>query len=181
MSELLLQAIVEKLNTLEIALWKNNDKNEDDTTSNLLLKEVKAMQEELKKLALGLNETNEKIQKLMLHVSLVNCKEETPKTVKSSHTYHLHKGVWAAAGLTVFAVLFLYGWISSNAARQQFKAHDILYRYLKVNASSESLGRLYHLDSLYNSNTDAFTKQVNMQEQNIEEKVKLLRNAGEKK
>lgn len=181
MSEILLESIVEKLEKLEIAMLKKDNTKEDDTSSILLLKEVKAMQSGIAKLDSSYSETNEKLQKLLVNISLLNVDSNISKQDKVNHTHHLHKGVWVAVGFSIFATVFLYGWIRSSASKEQYKANDILYRYLKVNSNSESLKGLYHLDSLYIANPTLFIEHVAQQEENLAEQVRLIQEAGEKK
>ena len=181
MSEILLESIVEKLEGLEIALLKKDDTKQDDASSLLLLKEVKAMQSGIAKLVSSYSETNEQIQKLSGSIALLKASSAAPAQEKVSHMHHLHKGLWVAAALFILTICFLYGWIMSSIAKEKQKVNDILYRYLKVNASNESLKNLYHLDSLYNANPSTFLDHVQQQEENLAEQMRLMKEAGEKK
>ena len=181
MSEILLESIVEKLEGLEIALLKKDDTKENDPTGILLLKEVKALQAGITKLASSHSETNEKVQNLTSAIALLKASSGIPPQGKASHTHHLHKGIWVAIALSILAASFLYGWIRSSVSKEKYRANDILYRYLKVNGNRESLKGLYHIDSLYKSNSDDFIKHVEQQEENLAEQVRLMKEAGEKK
>lgn len=181
MSEILLESIVEKLEGLEIALLKKDDTKENDPTGILLLKEVKALQAGITKLASSHSETNEKVQNLTSAIAILKASSGIPPQGKASHTHHLHKGIWVAIALSILATSFLYGWIRSSVSKEKYRANDILYRYLKVNGNSESLKGLYHIDSLYKSNSDDFIKHVEQQEENLAEQVRLMKEAGEKK
>lgn len=181
MSEILLESIVEKLEGLEIALLKKDDTKENDPTGILLLKEVKALQAGITKLASSHSETNEKVQNLTSAIALLKASSGIPPQGKASHTHHLHKGIWVAIALSILAASFLYGWIRSSVSKEKYRANDILYRYLKVNGNRELLKGLYHIDSLYKSNSDDFIKHVEQQEENLAEQVRLMKEAGEKK
>lgn len=181
MSEILLESIVEKLERLEIAFLKKDDKKEDDAGRMLLLKEIKTMQAGITKLVSSHSEINEKVQNLTSAIALLKASSGIPSQLKASHTHHLHKGVWVAVALSILPASFLCAWIQSSASKEQYKMNDILYRFLKVNGNSESLKGLYHIDSLYKFNSDDFIKHVEQQEENLAEQIRLMNEAGEKK
>ena len=62
MTEILLQTIVEKLESLEIALLKESDSGKDEAMQNQMLQSLKSFQSEVGKFTSQLNINNEKLQ-----------------------------------------------------------------------------------------------------------------------
>lgn len=180
MSEVLLQTIVEKLESIEIALLKGNP-DEDLAMQKALLQEIRSLQAETAKLPLQMKLSAEKMSELLKGISALNYELEPPKSEHIKHSHHLHKGIWIAVGLFIISLSFLFAWINCISTKKTFEANDIKYRFLKVNGNSPLLKLLYQTDSLYNLNNDSFTIQVVAKEQNFAREEKLLRLAGEKK
>lgn len=181
MSELLLQTIIEKLGSLEIALLKESNVGKDEATVQALLKEVKELQSEVAKLPFQFKVSDEKMTKLLEKIAALNSTLDQPMENQINHRHHLHKGVWVAVGLFLVSLLFLFGWINTSNTKEQFEANDIKYRFLKANGNSHLIELLYHADSLYNLEKEYFTKQVVLKEQKLAEQAKLLQLTGEKK
>lgn len=181
MNQVLLETIIEKLETLEISLLKENKAGNDETTQQDLLKEITSFQLEIKKLPVHLKVNNEKINELSKNITSLNFRLEKGVSENINHKHHLHKGVWIAIGLFIISLLFLYGWINCHSEKKTFEANDIKYRYLKVNGNAVLLKILHQTDSLYNLNNDLFTTRVNNREESFAHQAELIRLAGEKK
>ena len=169
MSELLLQTIIEKLESLEIALLKENNAAKDEVTAQPLLKEVKSLQSEIAKLPFQFKVSDEKMSKLLETITALNLPLENPVQTKVKHNHHLHKGLWVAVGLFLISLLLLLGWINAGNTKEEFKANDIKYRYIKINGNSHLLKLLYHTDNLFNANAEVFRKSTIQEEDHITE------------
>jgi hypothetical protein len=179
MSDILLQAIVEKLESFEIGFLKGN--SDINAMQQGLTKEIKPLQSQIAQLSLQFSTVSEKISGSLKSIAASNFQLEGPAVEQIKHSHHLHKGIWFAIGLFILSLLFLYGWINCNNAKNAFEANDIKYRYLKVNGNSNLLKAAYYTDSLYKINKDYFAKQVIAKKQILVEQAEQFRLAGEKK
>ena len=180
MSEVLLETIVEKLESLEIALLKESNASKDNATQQALLKEVNLLKSEFINHADQLKSSEEKMNGLMKSISALNFKLSSPLENNIKHFHHFHKGLLVALAFFVLSAVFLYGWIRCSNVKEQFEANDMKYRFLKINGNSSLLKITHDTDSLYNANTIDFTSKVVQAEQHLAEQVEMLRLAGEK-
>ena len=112
MNEILLQTIVEKLESVEIALLKESNTSKDETMQKQALQNFKSLQAEIQMFISQLNNHNEKLNGFskemnLLRLNLVNLE---PGHVK--HIHHFHKLVWVTVSLFLIALLLAYGWIN---------------------------------------------------------------------
>ena len=112
MSEILLQTIVEKLESLEIALLKESNTGKEDVLQKQTHHSFKSLQAEIQMFVSQLNNHNEKLNGFskemnLLRLNLVNLE---PGHVK--HIHHFHKLVWVTLSLFIIALLLAYGWIN---------------------------------------------------------------------
>ena len=180
MSEVLLQTIIEKLESFEIAFLKESNASKDNATQQALLKEVIALKSEFILYREQFRSGEEKMSEVIKSVSALKFKLDIPLQNTIKHVHHFHKGLLVALAFFVLAAVFLYGWIRCSNVKEQFEANDIKYRFLKVNGGAGLLKITHDVDSLYNSNTIDFTSKVVQAEQHLAEQVEMLRLAGEK-
>lgn len=93
MSEILLQTIVEKLESLETALLKPPARDKDEALQQSLLREVKSFQAEITKLPGRFSENEEKLNKLMGSVNALNSKLIEPVQDAKSIQQTVEKGI----------------------------------------------------------------------------------------
>lgn len=176
MSEILLQAIVEKLEALEIALLKQGNAGKDEE----LKAAVKSIQSEFIKFGSIFTTNNEKINDLSELINALRVKPGNPIQNEVKHIHHFHKQVWLSVSLFIISLLLAYGWINCSNEKKSFEANDIKYRYWKVDSNASLLKLTYYTDSLYDMDKDDFRNQVVHAEQKIAEQAKQCRLAGEK-
>lgn len=179
MSEILLQTIVEKLETIEIGLLKENTGK--DAVLQTLLKEIKLLQSEMLKLPLQFKGNSEKVNELLKGIVALKCKLDILKIERIKHSHHLHKGLWIVVGLFIFSLLLLLAWVNCINSKKAFETNDFKYRFLKVNGNPSLLKLLYQTDSLYKLDNDSFAKRVVWKEQHLGEQEKVNKPASEKK
>lgn len=172
MSEILLQAIVEKLESLEIALLKQNSEGKDEELKTA----VKSIQSAFTMINDAYNITNEKIDSIVEEIHALRGIDHQVR-----HTHHFHKQVWLSVSLFIISLLFAYGWVNCSDEKKSFEANDIKYRYWKANGNASLLKIIYYTDSLYNLDKDHFINEVRQAERKIEEQNKVQRLVGEKK
>src|SRR5450631_163029 len=181
MSEILLQTIVEKLESLEIALLKESNTSKDETLQKHILQSFKNFQFEVGKFASQLNINNEKLHGFSkeintLRVGLSNSKESNIK-----NTRHSYKHLLLTVSLFIISLLLAYGWVNCHNEKKVFEANDIKYRYWKADSNASLLKLTYYTDSLYDMDKESFKKQVISAEQQITKQEKKFRLAGEMK
>ena len=176
MSEILLQAIVEKLEALEIALLKQDSAGKVDELKAL----ARSIPPELIKFSSTLNANNEKIKGLSQDIRALKVNSDNPEQNLVKHVHHFHMHVWLSASLFIISLLLAYGWINCSNEKKSFEANDMKYRYWKANGNTHLLKIIYYTDRLYNQDKDNFIEQVVRSERQISEQEKVHRLAGEK-
>ena len=180
MSEILLQTIVEKLESLEIALLKESNTSKDETMQKQLLQGFKDFQSEVGNFAFQLNINNEKLHGFFKEIDAAGLKmgNLTKRQAKHIHLHYRH--LMVTVSLFLISLLLAYGWINCHSEKKAFEANDIKYRYWKVDSNASLLKLTYYTDSLYDMDKDDFRNQVVYAEQKIAEQAKQCRLAGEK-
>ena len=176
MSEILLQAIVEKLEALEISLLKQGSAGKDEELKAL----AGSIPSELIKFSSALNANNEKINGLSEEIHELRLKYGNPIQNQVKHVHHFHKQVWLSVSLFIISLLLAYGWVNCSNEKKSFEANDIKYRFWKANGNTHLLKIVYYTDSLYNLNKNNFIKQVVRSERQISEQENMHRLVGEK-
>jgi hypothetical protein len=180
MSEVLLETIIEKLESFEIAFLKESNASKDNSTQQALLKEVIALKSEFIFYRQQFRSGEEKMSEVIKSASALKFKLDIPLQYNIKHSHHFHKGSLVALAFFVLAAVFLYGWIRCSNLKEQLEANDFKYRFLKMNGGA-GLSKITHdTDSLYKLNTIAFTSKVVQAEQHLAEQVEMLRIADEK-
>ena len=177
MSEILLQAIVEKLEALEIALLRQDSERKDEELKTT----VKSVQSELIKFGSIFTTNNEKINNLSERINALRVKPGNPIQNQVKHVHHFHKQVWLSVSLFLISLSLAYGWINCSYEKKSFEANDLEYRFWKANGNTNLLKIVFFTDSLYNLDKDHFTQQVVGAERQIYEQEKVHRLADEKK
>ncbi|MGN6605171.1 MAG: hypothetical protein ACTHK8_22135 [Ginsengibacter sp.] len=172
MSEILLQAIVEKLESLELVLLKQNSEGKDEE----LKAAVKSIQSSFTKFNAACDANNKKIDSLSEDIHAL---QETNSQVR--HIHHFQKQVWISVSVFIISLLLAFGWLNCSNEKKSFEANDMKYRYWKANGNASLLKIIYYTDSLYNLDEDQFTNEVFLMEHQIDEQNKIQRLAAEKK
>jgi len=180
MNEILLQAIVEKLEALEIALLKQVSASKVEETSNELTSQIKLLQSEFLKIASAFTTNNEKINDLSEEIPALRVNSGNPIQNQVKHVHHFHKQVWLSVSLFIISLLLGYGWSNCSNEKKSFEVNDIKYRFWKANRNTNLLKIVFYTDSLYKLDKYHFIQQVVRAEQQIYEQEKMHRLAGEK-
>ncbi len=180
MSEVLLQTIVEKLESLEIALLKESNSGKDEALQKQSLQGFKSLHSEIQIFISQLNHDSEKLNGFSKEMNLLRLNLGKIERGHFKHIHHFHKLVWVTVSLFIIALLLAYGWINCHNEKNVFEANDIKYRYWKVDSNASLLKLTNYTDSLYDLNKDDFTNQVVRAEQQLAEQAEQFRLAGEK-
>jgi hypothetical protein len=150
MDAVLLQAVVEKLEDIEL-LVRHNIQNKTE--------ELKKISEDLKNLSSRTIST-ERINELIKSLDACTNKLKEPVQNTIEHRHHLHKGIWIAITFFVVNIFLLAGWINSYNIAKQLRANDYKYRALKTMEDLSMKKILFNIDSLYKINPEYFEKTV---------------------
>ncbi|GEO08696.1 hypothetical protein [Segetibacter aerophilus] len=180
MSEVVLQAIVDKLEAIEIALLKQQTMPIDDEVPRSTLIKLEAFKSELSMIAAKVRISNERLNEIWERLDSYILKRD--EHVKNSVTYHLHlnKSLRISLALFICLVVLLITCMNTYNSTKQFEANDIKYRALKMSGGKNLVRLLYYIDSSYNFNPDSLRQTTIQQEDRLAEQTKLLRLAGEK-
>ena len=181
MNEVLLKTIIEKLETLEIALLKQSHPAKDCESLNALETLIKSVQSELMELNSEVRRNTDCVTNLSNQISTLRLNLAHPEQNQVKHIHHFHKHIWISLSLFIISLLFAYGWINCHNEKKQFEANDIQYRFWKANGNVSLLKIIYQTDSIYNLDEDDFTKKVLDAEHRIAEQEKRNRLAHVKK
>ena len=181
MNEVLLKTIIEKLETLEIALLKQSHPAKDCESLNALETLIKSVQSELMKLNSEVRRNTDCVTNLSNQINTLRVNLAHAEQNQVKHVHHFHKHIWISLSLFIILLLCAYGWMNCHIEKKQFEANDIKYRFWIANGNASLLKIIYRTDSLYNLDKDGFTNEVLRAEHEIAEQEKMNRLAGEKK
>ena len=182
MSEILLQAIVEKLEALEIALLKESKPGKDEAGTNELTAAVKLVQSEFAKFNSIFQANNEKMNVLSEAISSARLNIHNLTQNSLMRCKFFKKRVWLTVSLLfVCSLLLAYGWINCSNEKKSFEANDIKYRYWKANGNIPLLKIVFYTDSLYSVDEGYFKQIVIQAEKQIAGQEKMHQLADEKK
>ncbi len=180
MSEILLQAIVEKLESLEIALLKQGSAGKVEETSNELSRQIKLLQSEFINFATTFTQNNEKINRLREDIRGLKVNSGDPSQNQVKHVHHFHKQVWLSVSLFIISLLLAYAWVNCSNEKKSFEANDMKYRYWKANGNTHLLKIIYYTVA-YIPDKDHFIEQVVRSERQISEQENMHRLAVKRK
>lgn len=178
MSEILLQTIVEKLETLELA-WKVSGDSEKEPVVQLK-KEIEFLRSDLKKLPAQILPSTAKLGELSSGIAGLSKQLQVPLHNRIEHKHELHKGIWVSVSLFLLSVTLIWALLNSYQNNQQFQSNDIKYRYLKIAGNAYVLKLCGITDSLYFKDENSFRTEVELEEQRLIQQAEDLRLAGEK-
>lgn len=181
MSEVLLQTIVEKLEALSAAFLKLDKTGTDQAMLEVLSKDIKLFQSEIRTFRENFKLIDDKISELIKTVNKHAFQLEKPIKNCVEHRHHLHKGIFITALFLNICIFLAIAWNNALQTQKQYEANDIKYRSLKATGDKGLIKLLYHTDSLYDVNAEAIRKRTIQEEQHLAEQVEMLQLAGKKK
>jgi hypothetical protein len=171
MDDLLVDTIIDKLNL--------NDKRLDESEKQLAeidhklvgisdqtenLKKVAAIVERLQDSMTEIKWPVDEINQMSLRLKINNGLLANPVKRKQTVVHKLGNLLWLIIGLSV-AVISLSLWLINISERMnQYKANDLLWRYIKVTAGSQNLEYLQRLEKGYLDDPDKVKSFVEQQE-----------------
>ena len=180
MSEQLLQAMVEKLEAIELLLKVTDTDKEKENAGAEIKQELEFLRKEIKNLPSQLLLGTVKLSELSFNVNRLNEQLQKPVSSRIEHKHELHKGFFISIGLFLLSLFMAWGWVNTYQSKQQYEANDMKYRSLKIGGNEWLLRYCNLTDSLYQKDGVGFRNSVEQEERRLIERVELIRLAGEK-
>lgn len=178
MSDELLQSIVEKLQSLELA-WKVSGDAEKERLEKLI-KEFEILRNDLLNLPSQMLPATVKTGELSAAVNNLNRQLKIPVQNRIEHKHELHKGILIAVSLFLIIIVLIWLLMNSYQSHKLYTANDIKYRYLRITRNKQILKLCNSTDSLYQKDEGLFRNNVEQEEQRLIQQAEDLRLADEK-
>jgi hypothetical protein len=180
MSEILMQAMVEKLESIELLL-KVGESMEKDGKMTKVNEELQLLQKLIKGLPSQFLLGSVKLGELSTKINRLSEQLQKPLCSRVEHKHELHKGFLIAIGFSLISLFLTWGWINAYQSQKQFEVNDMKYRWQRIKGNGTVL-KLYHkTDSLYQSDPVRFKKVLLQEEHHLVAFADSLRLAGENK
>ena len=180
MSEQLLQAMVEKLEAIELLLKVTDTGKEKENACAEIKQELELLRKEIKNLSSQLLLGTVKLGQLSSDINCLSDQLKKPVSSRIEHKHELHKGILISIGLFLLSLFLSWGWINTYQSKEQWEANDMKYRSLKIGGNEWLLRYCNLTDSLYQKDGVGFRNSVEQEERRLIERAELIRLAGEK-
>lgn len=181
MNEILMEAILEKLDNLEVFLKTMQTGKQPTIDMSPVLKAISDLKSSVAVKSGSFPVPENKVIELQQSISELLSQLRVPVNNKTEHKHHLHKGIWLSAGLFLATVFLICGWWQTSEKLEQYQAGDIKYRYSKIYGNPSLSKFCAETDSLYLKDGSVFTNWVEHEEQRLIQLAEVSRLAGEKK
>jgi hypothetical protein len=180
MSEILMQAIIEKLESVELLLKveKTSEKNEEMIR---VVGELQLLQKSIKSLPSQVLLGSVKMGELSANINQLSEQLQKPLNSRVVYKHELHKGFLISIGLFVVCIFLTWGWVNAYQTQNQFEANDIKYRSLKLVGNPTTLKLCIYTDSVFRRDPTGFRLKVELGEKQLIKEAEFFRLAGEKK
>ncbi|UPK72476.1 hypothetical protein [Chitinophaga filiformis] len=184
MNELLLQTIVDKLNKVDEGIRQINSAAPQMPDYTEQLKGVDASLEQLKADVTGMPERikfpTAAVYKLSEYLEMNNDLLKRPPIREVKHHHHVNAGVIVSACLFLLLVLVCVWLFNTRSMLQDYRAGDIKYRYIQLQAGKQLRPFLSEIDSLYHAHPQLFRDSVVQREEQRQRIASMLLEAQEK-
>lgn len=182
MNEILLQTLTEKSEQQDARLDQMAEKMAEakqridamedfKTTVNSLRAELEATRKQTRAMGSFFDIVLSAVNKLLDGLS---------QPLTQQHHHHFPKILWVTIGLFLTLTMAIVLWVNTRHELASYRTADTKYRYLQLQQDKELIIWLYKADSLAIENPDSLRISVERQEANIDEKLKLLKEANRK-
>ena len=178
MSDLLLQTIIEKLESLELA-WQVSGDSEKERLDQLN-EELGILRNDLKNLPAQIIPATVKTGQLSASIDNLYRQLKVPVQNRIEHKHELHKGIVISVSLFVVVIVLICLLINLYQSHKIYIANDMKYRYFKIAGNKGVLKLCNVTDSLYQKDQSLFRNNVEQEEQRLIQQAEDLRVAGEK-
>ncbi|MET3879882.1 hypothetical protein [Chitinophaga sp. OAE865] len=184
MNELLLQTIVDKLNKVDEGIRHMNSGVVQMPDYIEQLKNVDTSLEQIKEDVAGMPERlkfpTAAVYALSQNLEINNDLLKRPPVQEIRHHHHVRAGLIVSACLFLLVVLVTVWLFNMRSLLQAYKAGDIKYRYIQLQAGKPLRPFLSTIDSLYHVHPQAFRDSVVQWEEERQRIAAMLHEAREK-
>jgi hypothetical protein len=176
MGPLIIDTIIEKVEASEIRLdeqekviseisQKVSAINDQSNTITNITELVKKLQDNMYNIRWPVKEITEMSNRLGTNNELLANPRKTKKII--FHT--AGKLIWVVIGLFVGMVFLTIGWINTSNMLDQFRKHDIMWRYIKLTNQSQNLEYLHSIERLLLTNPEKMQSLVEKEELRVKQ------------
>lgn len=184
MNELLLQTIVDKLNKVDEGIRQINSAGPEMPDYTEQLKSVGTSLEQIKADVAGMPDRlkfpTTAVYTLSQNLEINNDLLKRPPIQEIKHHHHVNAGLIVSACLFLLLVLGGVWLFNTRSILQAYRAGDIKYRYIQLQAGKQLRPFLSGIDSLYQARPQAFRDSVLQWEEERQRIAAMLHEAGEK-
>ncbi|WP_343745813.1 hypothetical protein [Chitinophaga sp.] len=184
MNELLLQTIVDKLNKVDEGIRQINSSAPQMPDYTEQLKSVGTSLEQIKAdiavMPERLKFPTAAVYALSQNLEINNDLLKRPPVQEIKHYHHVKAGVIVSACLLLLLVLGAVWLFNTRSILQAYRAGDIKYRYMLLQAGKQLRPFLSEIDSLYHAHPQAFRDSVLQWEEERQRIASMLHEAQEK-
>ena len=121
---------------------------------------IKKIQENMSAIRWPVKEMTEMSSRLAANNELLS----NPRKTKQVIFHTAGKLMWVVVGLSVGMVFLIMGWVNTSNKLDQFRMHDIMWRYIKLTNHSQNLEYLQSVERLCLSNQEKMLYTVSQEE-----------------
>jgi hypothetical protein len=121
---------------------------------------VKKLHNEMYNIRWPVKEMTEMSNRLAINNELLANPRKTKKVI--FHT--AGRLLWVIIGMFAGMVFLVMGWFNTSNKLDQFRMHDIMWRYIKLNNQSQNLEYLHAIENLYFADPDKMNSIVEKEE-----------------
>ncbi|QJB35941.1 hypothetical protein HF329_33380 [Chitinophaga oryzae] len=184
MNELLLQTIVDKLNKVDEGIRQISSAAPQMPDYTEQLKNVSTSLEQIRADVTGMPERlkfpTAAVYTLSQNLEINNDLLKRPPVQEIKHHHHVKAGAVVSACLFLLFVLGAVWLFNTRSILQAYRAGDIKYRYMQLQAGKQLRPFLFQIDSLYNARPHAFRDSVVQWEEERQRIAAMLHEAKEK-
>ena len=182
MSEILLQAIIEKLEAIELLLNVDHSAQQAPTDFSPVLVEMRMLHKLHSQLSSMIEHGDRNISDVSVKIEKLTDKFcHAPASSQHTVVPGKFKYIVVIAGLSVLLTLFSWGWLNTFRNAAEIQAAGWKYRYLKVSGPESTYRLMKRADSSYQADKTGFKKDVIRLEDRLLSFADSIRFAGEKK
>jgi hypothetical protein len=176
MEPLIIDSIIEKIDASVVRIGeqekviteisqKVSQMSDQSSTIKNVAELVKNLQDNMYNIRWPVKEMTEVSNRLAENNELLS----NPRKTKQVIFHTAGRLLWVIVGLFIGMVFLVMGWINTSNKLDQFRMHDIMWRYVKLTNHSQNLEYLQSVENLYVINPDKMQSLVEKEELSLKQ------------